>query len=112
MTDIFEVIEQLSGARFYCQPHQSVLHAMERHAKRCVPVGCRGGGCGRCKVKIISGKYQCGPMSSAHVPATAREQGEVLACRVYPLSRLEIECRSGKAVNVLQPYNNSNEVKS
>ena len=102
MTDCYEITEQASGTCFSCEPEQSVLKAMEKHALRCVPVGCRGGGCGLCKVQVLSGKYQCGPMSSKHIPESALACGEALACRLYPLSDLTIECRTPKAPAMTQ----------
>lgn len=91
MNDLFEITEQFSGKRFQCADGHSVLQAMERQGQRCLPVGCRNGGCGLCKVRVLQGEYLCGPMSSRHAPAAARAVGEVLACRVYPLSDLTIE---------------------
>lgn len=93
MVKYFQITEQCSGQSFRCKPGQSVLKAMEQQGLKCVPVGCRGGGCGFCKVTVLSGDYECGKMSRVHVPPEALEQGEVLACRVYPLTNLIIECR-------------------
>ena len=52
----YEIRETLSGQTFRCLPDQSVLSAMEQQGKRCVPVGCRGGGCGLCKVRVMAGE--------------------------------------------------------
>lgn len=93
MGHVFEVTEQRSGIRFRCEPGQSVLKAMEQQGLKCVPVGCRGGGCGFCKVTVLSGDYECGKMSKVHVTPESKACGEVLACRIYPLSNLTIECR-------------------
>tara|TARA_R110000796_G_scaffold169508_2_gene286359 strand:+ start:19387 stop:19626 length:240 start_codon:yes stop_codon:yes gene_type:complete len=75
---------------------------MEHAGGNCVPVGCRGGGCGLCKVQVLRGEYQCGPMSSKHVSESALACGEVLACRIYPRSDLTIERRTPKATVVTQ----------
>lgn len=87
----YEVCELLSGQRFPCPPGQSLLRAMEAAGKRCVPVGCRGGGCGLCKVWVRSGDYRRGRMSGCHVPPEAAAQGLALACQVFPDSDLAIE---------------------
>ncbi|MBC7182872.1 MAG: 2Fe-2S iron-sulfur cluster binding domain-containing protein [Marinobacter sp.] len=84
--------EECSGQSFLCTAGQSVLKAMEQQGLKCVPVGCRGGGCGFCKVTVLSGDYSCGKMSRVHVPPEALDKGEVLACRIYPLTDLIIEC--------------------
>lgn len=88
----FQVHERSSGQSFRCRSDQAVLRAMEEQGKRCVPVGCRGGGCGLCKVQVLSGDYHCGRMSCAHVPPAAAQQGLALACQLYPQADLIIEC--------------------
>ncbi|MBK1887175.1 MULTISPECIES: 2Fe-2S iron-sulfur cluster binding domain-containing protein [Marinobacter] len=93
MGEFLQVTEQCSGQSFRCKAGQSVLKAMEQQGLKCVPVGCRGGGCGFCKVTVLSGDYSCGKMSRVHVPPEALAQGQVLACRIYPLTDLIIECR-------------------
>lgn len=96
----YEITEQCSGQTFRCKSGQSVLKAMEQQGLKCVPVGCRGGGCGFCKVTVLSGEYECGKMSKIHVPPEARERGQVLACRIYPLTNLTVECRPQPAVEL------------
>lgn len=88
----FQVFNRSTGDRFQCQGDQSVLKAMEQVGKKCVPVGCRGGGCGYCKIRVVEGEFSCGKMSRAHVPPEALDMGEVLACRIYPRTDLMIEC--------------------
>lgn len=88
----YEVCEVLSGQSFRCAEGQSVLQAMEAQGKRCVPVGCRGGGCGLCKVRVLGGDYRRGRMSCRHVPPELASQGLALACQVFPQSDLSIEC--------------------
>ncbi|MFD1691906.1 2Fe-2S iron-sulfur cluster-binding protein [Azotobacter chroococcum] len=50
----------------------------------CIPVGCRGGGCGVCKVRVVSGRFDFGAMSCRHVSADERGRGLALACRLFP----------------------------
>lgn len=87
----FLVFNRITGDRFTCQEGQSVLKAMEQTGLKCVPVGCRGGGCGFCKIQVLEGQFECGKMSKRHAPPEAVEKGEVLACRIYPLTDLTIE---------------------
>ncbi|WP_431475415.1 2Fe-2S iron-sulfur cluster-binding protein [Marinobacter sp. KM021] len=42
---------------------------------KCVPVGCRGGGCGFCKIRVLEGDFECGKMSKVHAPPEAVEKG-------------------------------------
>lgn len=110
MTKVFRVLELCSRQSFDCEGAQSVLKAMELNGMRCVPVGCRGGGCGFCKIKVLEGEFECGKMSRVHAPPDAIEQGEVLACRVYPLTDLIIECSPKVAANV-EKYTTINSLR-
>lgn len=68
----------------------SLLAASERCFNKSIAVGCRKGGCGVCRVQILSGKYASKVMSKAHVSDDNRQDGIVLACRVFPESDMEI----------------------
>lgn len=76
---------------FDCQAGQLLLAAMEKKNRDGIRVGCRGGACGICKVKILSGVYQCKPMSRSQVSTLEQQQGFALACRVLPESDLCLE---------------------
>lgn len=90
----------LEGAAepFACHPGDTVLEAMERLAgpgramigRKRIPVGCRRGGCGVCRVQVLSGAYHTGPTSRAHVAADEAAAGYALACRLYPDGDLEL----------------------
>ena len=77
---------------FGCLPSERVLVAMERAGRRYIPVGCRGGGCGLCRVKVCEGNYRTGRMSAAHITEQDEARGYALACQLYPLSDLVLEC--------------------
>ncbi|MGF6545753.1 2Fe-2S iron-sulfur cluster-binding protein [Paraburkholderia sp. BR13444] len=79
-----------TGDAFGCDADATVLKAMAAAGGRGIPVGCRGGGCGVCKVKVLSGRYHACKMSRAYVSADDEEQGTVLACRITPLSDLSL----------------------
>ena len=80
-----------------CPPGASVLDAFE-HARHpltsgdaaLVRVGCRRGGCGVCKVRVLDGSYRTTPMSRAHVSEEDQADGLVLACCVYPETDLTV----------------------
>lgn len=97
MSRSHRVLERVSGEVLEVRPGESLLHAMERQGKRCIPVGCRGGGCGVCKVRVISGRFDFGAMSRRHVSTDERGQGLALACRLFPLGDAEIQA-CGEAV--------------
>jgi ferredoxin len=80
-----------------CHPGASVLDAFE-HARQpltsgdaaLVRIGCRRGGCGVCKVRVLEGSYRATPMSRAHVSEDDQAEGLVLACCVYPETDLTV----------------------
>ncbi len=76
---------------FRCPDTRTVLQGMECLGKRGIPVGCRGGGCGVCKVAIVSGSFEAEEMSSDHVSPADLAAGRVLACRVKPTSDLSVK---------------------
>lgn len=78
------------GEQFRCAEDQSVLVGMERLGNQGIPVGCRGGGCGVCKVEIVEGDVLRRRMSRAHVTEADEANGWALACRIFPRSDLVI----------------------
>lgn len=55
-----------------------------------LPVGCRRGGCGVCRVRVTAGEYRTEKVSRAHVSEQDEAQGLTLACCIYPLSPLSL----------------------
>ena len=84
-------IQIVGGGEFSCGEGERVLLAMERCGSSDIGVGCRGGGCGICRVKVVEGGYKTGKMSAAKVSESDREAGYALACRLYPAGDLLIE---------------------
>ncbi|BBB27587.1 2Fe-2S iron-sulfur cluster-binding protein [Amphritea japonica] len=76
---------------FECAEDQVLLVGMERHSAAAISVGCRGGGCGICKIRILAGEYETKRMSKAHISEAEQQRGYALACRVFPCTDLEIE---------------------
>lgn len=79
-----------TGEVYRCREDETLLAGMERLGKRGIPVGCRGGGCGVCKVQVEAGEYSKRVMSRAYVSAEEEAAGIVLACRVKPLSDIRL----------------------
>lgn len=91
---------------FSCGRDERVLIAMEKGGRSLVPVGCRGGGCGLCRVQVLDGDYVTGPMSKRHVSEADRSAGYALACRLYPRSNLRLAAApSPHCVRALGPPN-------
>jgi len=90
-----------TGETYICRETQHLLAGMVQLGKKGIPVGCRSGGCGVCKVKIIFGDYKAKKMSRDHVTEQEESDDIVLACRVFPQSDLTLEVigKLNKAVN-------------
>ncbi len=93
MTHSITVTE--TGERFSCSDEQNLLEGMRTFRLgvpllNAIPIGCRGGGCGICRIQVSSGEFHAENMSIKHVPSDDRDAGIALACRVYPRSDLHI----------------------
>lgn len=92
-----------TGETFRCSPQETLLNGMERLGKKGIPVGCRGGGCGVCKVAITAGTFQKRVMSREYVSAEDEAAGRVLACRVRPTSDITLAVLGQMKKNVCRP---------
>lgn len=73
--------------------NETILNASIRQAGG-IFVGCKGGGCGMCKIKVISGKTVDGISSKSVLPDEDHRAGYRLACQSKPVSNMVIEpCR-------------------
>ncbi|PWR19543.1 2Fe-2S iron-sulfur cluster-binding protein [Zavarzinia aquatilis] len=79
-----------TGEAFTCDSRQSVLDGMVRLGRKGIPAGCRGGGCGVCKIEVVEGTYTPEVMSRAHVTEEDQRRGRVLACRIRPEGDLTV----------------------
>lgn len=87
----FTITIEETGESFRCSDRQSLLVGMESLGKKGIPVGCRGGGCGVCKIEVVQGEYRKRVMSREHVSEEEEERGCVLACRVMPDSDVKLK---------------------
>ena len=90
MNHAFTVTISDNAERYPCRPTQTLLAGMERLGRKGIPVGCRGGGCGMCKVHITAGEFTTRKMSRAHISAADEAAGIVLACRCTPQSDITL----------------------
>jgi len=79
-----------SGETFTCADDQDLLTAMRSSVCRGIPVGCCNGGCGACRVRIVSGTYVSRKMSRAVISESDESSACVLACRTYPHSDVQV----------------------
>lgn len=85
-------IEIVNGSEsFGCPADLDVLRAMECLGRKGIPVGCRGGGCGICKVRVVEGPYRTGVMSRACVSSDEQSEGYALACKLFAEGDLRLQ---------------------
>lgn len=99
----YTVVIRETGESYRCQDQESLLSGMARLGRKGIPLGCCGGGCGVCKVELLSGEYAKRPMSREHVSAAEEAAGVVLACRVYPRSDVTLRVLGKMEKNVCRP---------
>ena len=88
---MYEISIEDSRDIFSCAVNTNVLKAMEKLGRREIPVGCRGGGCGVCRVQVIGGgKYHTGKMSREQVSEEDEASGICLACKLIPEGDLRL----------------------
>jgi ferredoxin len=83
-------VEVEGHGRIQCPPGVNVLRAMVGAGASPIPVGCRSGGCGVCRIQVLAGVYSTGPMSTRQVPPNDAANGVALACRLHPASPLRV----------------------
>lgn len=89
---MFEIRIEDTDDVFSCKGDKNVLKAMEQLGRKGIPVGCRGGGCGVCKVQVIGeSSYHTGKMSREHVSEADEKEGICLACKLFPESDLRLK---------------------
>jgi ferredoxin len=88
----------MNGYRVNVQPddriitvkdNESILDAAIRNGVR-IKVGCKGGGCGICKIQILEGEVDLGHSARSVLPLTEIDEGYALACQAKPKSDLVI----------------------
>ncbi len=77
---------------FKCARETHLLEGMRSLGQKGIPSGCHGGGCGICKIKILSGRnsYITKTMSRTHISEEEEKKGIVLACRVFPKGDIQL----------------------
>ncbi len=106
----YTVTLEETGESYRCCSTRSVLEGMEALGKKGIPVGCRNGGCGVCRVHVLEGQYTRRVMSREHVSEAEEATGYALSCRIKPTSDLRIAVLGTMKKNVCrtpEPANHS-----
>jgi ferredoxin len=79
------------GARVTAYGEETLLRALTRAGLR-YRVGCKRGGCGVCKVRLLLGEVRYErPIAESVLSDDERVEGVCLSCRAVPLTNVVIE---------------------
>ena len=83
------------GTRTTANPEETLLRALSRAGLR-YRVGCKRGGCGICKVRLVLGEVRYEREIAASVLTDdERVEGICLSCRAVPITNIIIELQEG-----------------
>ena len=88
----FTVLIQPSGHRFTVDANESVLDAALRQGYA-FPYGCRNGGCGACKGKLLDGNVDYGTNRPPALSEADIDNGLALFCQAKATSNLTVEIK-------------------
>lgn len=98
----FQITIKPSGHRFDAPAEDSILNAA-LEAGFTLPYGCRNGGCGACKGRVLEGVVDHGAAQAGALSDAEKSVGMALFCCARPLSDLAIECREVDLKAGIQP---------
>ena len=86
----FVVYVEKTNVHWYCRRGQSIAEGADGAQRGHLLAGCRGGGCGVCKVQVKAGSVTMRPHGCNTLTESERSQGIVLACCAEPQSDIII----------------------
>ncbi|MEK6652788.1 MAG: ASKHA domain-containing protein [Nitrospirota bacterium] len=82
-------IKLATGEEISIAEGENILSALKRHGKYLIS-SCGGKGtCGKCRVKVLSGKYRTA--KAGKISRGDRDKGIVLACQTFPEQEISVE---------------------
>lgn len=84
------ITQDNESVSFQCRSDEDVITAAVRQDIYLMS-SCREGGCATCKGVCAEGDYVLGKVSSQALPHEEEEAGQVLLCRTYPTTDIEVE---------------------
>ncbi len=88
----YQITIQPSGNQYTGKAYDTVLESAIAAGFN-IPYGCKNGGCGSCKGKVLSGQVDYGDYAQGALTEADKLAGSALFCCARPLSDLVIECR-------------------
>lgn len=90
------VVATVNGRWITVQPRETLLGAALRQGVP-MPFGCRVGGCGACKCRLVGGRVQELTETGYLLDDSELAQGTILACQSVPQTDVQIEVDAGAA---------------
>lgn len=84
------VVEDDGTAEFVVRPERPLIDSVPHHVRAPIQIGCRGGGCGVCRVQVLEGGYTTGPMSRRFVSREDEATRFALACKLFPTTDIVV----------------------
>ncbi len=91
-----KVFIQSESISFDIKPSQTILEAAIAAGIN-IPFGCRNGGCGSCKGKVLSGEVFCEEYQQSAMTDEEKANGSTLCCQSYVSSDVRLEIKLNKA---------------
>lgn len=86
----FEISFEGQAQRFRAAADRTLLASLVADGVTVLSIGCRSGGCGVCRIKVVEGAYRSMAMNRARISREDEDEGIVLACRIIPASDLHV----------------------
>jgi ferredoxin len=106
MSETYTITLLPMGQVLPCGTGETVLGAILRSGAL-VFFGCMGGGCGVCKMRLISGQLEYGRYSVAVLSEEDKGKGFFLSCQARPLSDLTIQLAEANRYRRAVPFSTS-----
>jgi len=88
---MYKITVNGNGQGFTCREDQFIIDAMIHSRVGPVHYGCCAGGCGICRMQVLSGRYEIVKrMSTAHISQDDLSRHIVLICCIQPRGDLTI----------------------
>jgi ferredoxin len=92
------------GVRIPARPDETMLRAVMRAGFR-YRIGCKRGGCGFCKVRLILGEVRYErPVAASVLSDEERAVGVCLSCRAVPITDIIVELQEGDRLQQVSPF--------
>jgi ferredoxin len=92
------------GVQVESREDETVLAALGRAGLR-YRIGCRRGGCGVCKLRLVLGEVRYErPIDGGVLTDSERVEGICLSCRAVPITNIVVELQEGDRLRRVLPY--------